>query len=118
MSMNDAICTHARHVTKASWQGVLGEEWFTAQQQERQREALQRLSQQIIQQGRKQRIRRWPDLRQQLLLTSFGQFTRLDYDTQIWQLLLNGEVRCEWRLHAASSQEMRIPGNDDTLIWR
>lgn len=118
VSMNDAICTHARHVTKASWQGVLGEEWFTAQQQERQREELQRLSQQIIQQGRKQRIRRWPDLRQQLLLNYFGQFTRQDYDTRIWQLLLNGELRCEWRQHAASSQEMRIPGNDDTLIWR
>ncbi|HEY7417273.1 MAG TPA: hypothetical protein VH593_18965, partial [Ktedonobacteraceae bacterium] len=79
-SMNDAVCTYTRRVTETSWQGVLGEEWFANQHQERQQEARQRLEQQIIQQGRQQRIRRWPDLRQQLMLTLFGQFMRQDYD--------------------------------------
>jgi hypothetical protein len=122
VSMNDAVCTYTRRVTAASWQGVLGEEWFASQHQGRQQEALQRLEQQIVQQGRQQRIRRWPDLRQQLMLTFFGQFMRQDYDAGIQRLLLQHEVRCEWRQRKAAlnsnGEQQPIPGNDDILIWR
>lgn len=122
VSMNDAVCTYTRRVTEASWQGVLGEEWFASQHQARQQEALQRLEQQIVQQGRQQRIRRWPDLRQQLMLTFFGQFMRQDYDASVQKLLLQREVRCEWRQRKAAlngnGEQQPIPGNDDILIWR
>jgi hypothetical protein len=122
VSMNDAVCAYTRRVTEASWQGVLGEEWFANQHQTRQQEALQRLEQQIVQQGRQQRIRRWSDLRQQLMLTFFGQFMRQDYDASIQKLLLQREVRCEWRQRKAAlngnGEQQPIPGNDDILIWR
>ncbi len=113
-SMNDAVCLYRRQAYEKSRQGVLNEEWFALQEQQRLSTNLQHLYQRTLQQGRTQRTRRWSDLRQQLLLSNFGQFASQDYDAIIKELLLNKEVRCEWRQH---SEEERIPGNDDTLLW-
>ncbi len=117
-SMNDAICLYRRRVYAQSRRGLLGEEWFAKQEQLRLSMELQQLYQHTVQQGRAQRTRRWPDLRQQLLLANFGQFTMQDYDTIIRQLLINGEVRCEWRQRNVASGEEHVPGNDDILLWR
>lgn len=110
-SMNDAICRYLRRLEEESYRGVLGEEWFRSQQQSRYEHTRQQLAQRVLQQGRAQRARRWPDLRQQLLLNSFGQFLVEDYDMCIQQLLSGGDVSC-----ARRGQE-GIPGNEDTLIW-
>ena len=115
--MNDAVCIYRQGVEQESYRGVLGEEWFVSQQRARQEQALQQLHLRICQQGQAQRTRRWPDLRQHLLLAQFGQFTLQDYDASIQQLLRNGEVRCVWRRPLISPEEERIPGNDDTLMW-
>lgn len=114
-SMNDAVCMYRRRAYEKSRRGILSEEWFAQQEQQRLSADRQQLYEKTLQQGRAQRTRRWPDLRQQLLLLNFGQFTLQDYDTIIQQLLLNKEVRCQWRHHA---EEERVPGNDDTLLWR
>ena len=114
-SMNDAVYLYRRQADEKSWQGLLNEEWFAEQEQLHINMNLRQLYQQTLQQGRTQRTRRWPDLRQQLLLINFGQFMLRDYDTIIHQLLLNQEVRCEWRQR---SEGERVPGNDDTLLWR
>lgn len=128
-SMNDAVCRYRYRIATESRMGVLGEEWFAAQERERHEEELHDLYEQIQQRGHSQRIRRWSDLRQQVLLTHFGQFTIHDYDMLIQQLLINREVRCEWRQKPqptndqsngqnAEHETIRIPGNDDLLIWR
>lgn len=124
LSMNNAVCHYRRHTYTESHQGVLAEEWFIAQQRERHEKALQSLYQAVLQLGRTQRIRRWLDLRQQALLAHFGQFTTEDYDMLIQQLLVNREVRCEWRrppkvqLNSTVAETVqRTPGNDDLLIW-
>jgi hypothetical protein len=117
-SMNDALCLHRRCLYERSYRGLLEEEWFMAQQHERHERELQQLYRRTQQQGRARRIRRWPDLRQHMLLTSFGQFTMHDYDSIIYQLLLNKEVRCEWRRAPTEGEEPRLPGNDDTLLWQ
>ncbi len=115
VSMNDAVCFYRRRAYEKSRRGVLGEEWFAQQELQRLSADRQQLYERTLQQGRAQRIRRWPDLRQQLLLIHFGQFTLQEYDAIIQQLLADREVRCEWRQR---SEEERIPGNDDTLLWR
>jgi hypothetical protein len=117
LSMNDAVCCNRRRVHEESHRGVLGEEWFTTQLRERTEIARQQLYQRTLQLGRAQRPRRWPDLRQQLVLANFGLFTSDDYDVVFRQLLLNREVRCEWRKPLIEGEEMRIPGNEDTLFW-
>lgn len=116
--MNDAVCLYRQQLEEESYRGVLGAEWFISQQQARQEKARQQLYQRICQQGQVQRTRRWPDLRQHLLLAQFGQFTVHDYDTSMQLLLRNGEVQCTWRQPPISSEEGRIPGNDDTLVWQ
>ncbi|MFL5625383.1 MAG: hypothetical protein ACJ788_07280 [Ktedonobacteraceae bacterium] len=117
-SMNDAVCTHHRRLYTQSRQGVLAEDWFAAQEYERFTGYIQQLRQRTLHMGQAQRTRRWPDLRQQLLLENFGQFTLSDYDQVICDLLLNGKVRCEWRKKPSSPDEdQRIPGNEDTLLW-
>jgi hypothetical protein len=121
--MNDAVCLHRRRLYEQSLRGVLTEDWFVRQQRERLEEEMQQLYTRALQQGRSQGsqgVRRWPDLRQQLMLAHFGQFTLDDYDEVMRKLLLNGEVRCEWRQRPApaESAEDRIPGNEDTLIWK
>ena len=118
--MNDAICIYHRRIHEQSLEGVLTEAWFAAQQHERLAEEMQQLYQRVLQQGRAQRQRRWPDLRQQALLTNFGQFTLHDYDNVIQKLLQSGEVRCEWRqkpVENPQSENQRIPGNEDILLW-
>jgi hypothetical protein len=116
--MNDAVCLHRRAIQARSRQGVLGEEWFARQEQQRLSVEVQQLYQRALQQGRAQRARRWPDLRQQLLLAQFGQFTLQEYDAVMQQLLMNSEVRCERRARNAESGDAPVPGNEDTLVWR
>ena len=119
--MNDAVCLHRRRLYEQSHRGVLTEEWFMTQQREQHAEEMQQLYQRILGQGRAQRSRRWPELRQQLLIANFGQFTVQDYNELICKLLQNGEVRCEWRQKAVDyteTEQRRIPGNDDILLWK
>ncbi len=121
VSMNDAVCIYRRRLHEQSLQGVLTEDWFAVQQRERLAEEMQQLYQRILRQGRAQRQRRWPELRQQILIANFGQFTLHDYDQVIYKLLQNGEVRCEWRRQPAETPEIgdyRIPGNEDILLWK
>ncbi len=118
--MNDAICIYHRRMHEQSLEGLLSEAWFAAQQRERLAEEVQQLYQRVLQQGHAQRQRRWPDLRQQALLTNFGQFTLHDYDNVIQKMLQSGEVRCEWRqkpIENPQSEKQRIPGNEDLLLW-
>ncbi|GHO85442.1 hypothetical protein [Dictyobacter formicarum] len=115
--MNDALCQYRRRTYQQSYQGVLSEDWFALQHQKRLDEGLQWLREQIQQQGTTLRIRRWPDLRQQLILDSFGQFTCQEYDHCMQQLIAQQEVRCVWRQAPAEGSE-RVPGSEDTLIWR
>ncbi|MFL5693050.1 MAG: hypothetical protein ACJ795_14720, partial [Ktedonobacteraceae bacterium] len=119
VSMNDAVCAYHRHLYAQSRQGVLAEDWFATQEHQRLAENIQQLRQRALHLGQTQRSRRWPDLRQQLLLENFGQFTSSDYDQVICELLLTGKVRCEWRQKAPTAgEEQRIPGTEDTLLWR
>ncbi len=122
LRMNDAVCAYHRLLQEQSLEGVLTEAWFAAKQLERLAEETQRVYQCVLQQGHAQRYRRWPDLRQQVLLTNFGQCTLHDYDQVIQKLLQSGEVRCEWRQKSVenpeSSEERRIPGNEDILLWK
>jgi hypothetical protein len=120
LCMNDALCAYHRRLYEQSLEGVLTEAWFATQQRERLEEELQQLYQRVLQQGRAQRQRRWPELRQQLLLTNFGQFTLHDYDNVIQKLLQSGAVRCEWRqkpVENPQSENPPIPGNEDILLW-
>ena len=118
--MNDALCTYHRRLQEQSLEGTLSQSWFVAQQQERLASEMRELYQHILRQGRAQRQRRWPDLRQQILIQNFGHFTLQDYDSMIQKMLRNGEVRCEWRQHPLDNpplEEQRIPGNVDILLW-
>lgn len=119
-AMNDAVCLYRRRLHEQSRRGILGEEWFAAQQQERFAGEMQQLYQRTLQQGRAQRVRRWPDLRQQLLNANFGYNTLREYDEIMQRLLANNAVRCDWRRKptAVEGEEPRIPGSDDTLIWQ
>lgn len=129
-AMNDAVCLYRRHIYEQSHRGLLTEEWFRQQQQEQEMQARQQMSEYLLLQGRTQRIRRWPDLRQHALLSHFGQLTIHDYNALIIQLLASNEVRCEWkrtltlREHTEMAGELgheegaNVPGNDDTLLWR
>lgn len=117
LNMNDAVCLYRRRVYRQSYQGVLGEEWFASQEQAHHVMDLQLLARRVQQQGTASRIRRWPDLRQQLLLANFGQFTSNEYDTIIRQLLSNKEVNCIWRTSTDEPDE-RVPGVDDSLQWK
>ncbi len=124
-NMNDAVCLYRRRLHEQSRRGVLAEEWFAAQQQERFAEEMQQLYRRMLQQGRAQRVRRWPDLRQQLLNADFGRYTVYEYDEVMQQLLASGDVRCEWRRRPLTetgvetgSEERPIPGNEDILLWK
>lgn len=125
VSMNNALCIYRRRLDQQSHQGVLGEEWFARQYQEHLAEEMAQLYQRVLHIGKTQRVRRWSDLRQQLVVANFGQFTSQDYDELMRKLLISGDVRCEWRRKIvaegsdeASPQSMRLPGNEDTLVWR
>ncbi len=120
LCMNDALCVYHRRLQEQSLEGTLTQSWFVAQQQERLASELRELYERILRQGRAQRQRRWPDLRQQILIQNFGQFTLQEYDNAIQKMLRTGEVRCEWRqkpLEKSPSENQRIPGNEDILFW-
>lgn len=112
-SMNDAVCLHQRRLEEESRRGLLSETWFATQQAERLAQEQQELYDETARQGRAQHIRRWPDLRQQLLLSHFGRFTLAEYDAIIQRLLREGSVRCQWRKQGGEP----IPGMDDVLLW-
>lgn len=122
LSMNDAVCLQRRRVEQESYRGLLGESWFAAQQQQRLTEELRQLYQEMLEGGRTGRIRRWPDFRLQLLLAHFGQFSVVEYDNTLLQLLRDREVRCQWRqkkeiLEKKALTFETIPGTDDVLFW-
>lgn len=131
LSMNDALCRYQRSTVQASFKGVLGEEWFIEQEQQRQSSALQQLAQQLQQQGKLRKIRHWPELRQYSLLHTFGHFTQAEYDSCMQQLIAQKQVHCRWHQlsqhqrqqqpateqQSQPEQESRVPGNEDTLIW-
>ncbi|HLI69770.1 MAG TPA: hypothetical protein VKV19_08425 [Ktedonobacteraceae bacterium] len=117
-SMNDAACLRERQLIVESQRGVLNEAWFAGQREEQAAARLEALTQEARELGRVQRIRRWPDLRQLLLLAHFGQYTLRDYEQVIGRLLERGEVRCEWCRHATESDEARLPSQDDLLLWK
>lgn len=118
VSMNDALCAYRRRLYRQSRRGVLGEEWFATQEQEHLAGEIQQLCQRTLQLGQIQRPRRWPDLRQQLLLANFGRFTLDEYDEVIGTLSRQGNVRFEWKRRPAEDEERRVPGNEDTLLWK
>jgi hypothetical protein len=114
--MNDALCCYRRRTYRESYRGVLSEEWFAQQEQRHQAEDLQHLSQQIHQQGAALHSRRWPELRQQIIISDFGHFMRQEYDQCLQQLIEQQHVRCTWR-QAPSEPATRIPDTGDTLLW-
>ena len=116
LRMNDAVCLYRRKSIRQSYMGVLGEEWFVQQEDARQATALRQLAQQVRQVGAAQRMRRWPDLRQQLMLAQFGKFTQQEYDRIIQQFLEQHVVQCTWKQGIAAETE-RVPEQNDTLIW-
>ncbi|HVB76006.1 MAG TPA: hypothetical protein VNE38_20835 [Ktedonobacteraceae bacterium] len=118
--MNDAVCGYRRRSEEESRRGLLNETWFVAQQAARDTQALQQLRADTLREGRARAPRRWPDLRQQLLVERFGQWMLRDYDDVICHLLQAGEVRCEWRQPGggATSDSQRVPGNEDILLWQ
>lgn len=117
-AMNDAVCAYARRVSINSYLGVLGEEWFLQQRQERRIEEQRQLHQLILTHGQAQRPRRWPELRQYLLLAHFGRWPIAEYDETLRQLLVSGAVCCQWRRPASEGDLARTPGDEDTLIWK
>ena len=117
LRMNDAVCVYRRRVIEESFAGTLNETWFVAQQRERFAEEHQQLYSRVLQQGQSHRSRRWPDLRQQLLLAQFGHYAVAEYDTIISELLADGKVRCEWKRPLVAEEEVRVPGNEDMLRW-
>ncbi len=116
--MNDAVCGYRRRLEQESRRGILNEGWFAAQQAERDAQALQQLSEDILREGRARLPRRWPDLRQQLLLERFGQWMLGEYDEIICRLLEADEVHCAWRQANQGSHPTRVPGHEDMLQWQ
>jgi hypothetical protein len=116
--MNDAVCSYRRRLEQESLRGILNEAWFAAQQAEREAQARQQLSEDILLSGRARTPRRWPDLRQQVLLARFGQWTLREYDEVICRLLEADEVRCEWRQAVSTGLPGRVPGSEDMLVWQ
>jgi hypothetical protein len=115
--MNDAICDYRRRTYQQSYRGVLSEEWFVQQEQLQQEKDLQQLRQRIQQQGTALRARRWPELRQQIMLGDFGHFMRQEYDASLQQLIAQQHVHCVWRQMQNNPENLIMPENDDILIW-
>jgi hypothetical protein len=120
--MNDALCFERRRVEEESCRGVLGEAWFAEKRQARLAEEMHALYEEALHSGRSGHIRRWPDLRQHLLLAHFGQFSSTEYDSIVRRLLSEGNVRCEWKQKRAITETKvlsfeTIPGADDMLMW-
>jgi hypothetical protein len=117
LRMNDAVCLYRRRIIEESYRGTLNETWFAQQQQQRFAQEQQALYRHVLQQGRGQHSRRWPDLRQQLLLAQFGSYPVHEYDAALSKLIEEGSVRCEWKRPLLAAEDMRVPGNDDMLLW-
>lgn len=117
-SLNDAVCKRARRLLSESQQGILNAEWFRVQREEQAVLQQAALRQETLARGRRQRARRWPDLRLQLLLDYFGAYTSAEYDGVIVDLLARGEVVCAWRKNAGEANGSAIPGPEDPLSWR
>ncbi len=118
LCMNDALCRQQHTLELQNYQGLLNEDWFMQQYTERQHAQRAEITQRIIHLGKAQRRSRWPDLRQQILLDSFGGLTVQEYDAIILQLLAQAIVRCEWqRVPGAPDTPERVPGSGDTLRW-
>jgi hypothetical protein len=122
ISMNDALCFHRRRVEEESCRDVLGEAWFAARRQAHLAEEMQSLYEEILRRGRIGHIQHWPDLRQHVLLTHFGQFSISEYDAILCQLISEGQVRCQWRQKRETKEKKTpvfetIPGADDVLLW-
>jgi hypothetical protein len=117
-SLSDALCRRERRLVFESQQGVLNEAWFAAQREEMTATRITTLTQEMLSLGRAYRPRRWPELRQQLLLAHFGQYTQQDYDDVLISLLARGEVRCEWRTKTPEDASVQLPGNNDLLLWK
>lgn len=117
--MNDALCAYRRQLVEQSYHGLLNEAWFRDRQRARLTREMQELAEGILRIGYARAPRRWPDLRQQLLLDRFGTALVRDYDECLSRLLEAGEVRCEWRQQSdrANQSRGRIPGNEDVLSW-
>ena len=79
---------------------------------------MQQLREDTLRTGRARTPRRWSDLRQQLLLDRFGQWTLREYDEVICRLLQADELRCEWRQPDNDNLPCRVPGNEDMLQWQ
>ncbi len=118
LRMNDAICLYRRRIEAESYRGVLNEAWFVAQQQEHLAHEQEELYRFVLQVGQGQRSRRWPDLRQLLVLAHFGEYPASEYDAVISKLLEEGLVRCQWKRSPLAREDMRVPGNEDMLLWR
>jgi len=117
-SLNDAVCKRARQLLAESQQGVLNEEWFRLQREEQIKARRTALMHETLARGRAHRLRRWPDLRLQLLLSRFGQQTLEEYDQIITTLLERGEVSCEWRKRTQENGATIVPGSEDVLLWK
>ncbi|WP_141727783.1 hypothetical protein [Thermogemmatispora onikobensis] len=121
--MNDAVCSSWRRLEEQSQADLLASAWFQARREERRASAREQLYQRTLQTGRALRSRRWPDLRQQLISSTFGQFTQAEHDAIIQRLLREGLVRCEWRRPRPTPPSVEaehpepVPGPDDVLIW-
>ena len=121
--MNDALCAYRRRLEEQSYQGLLNEAWFRERHQARLAGEIQDLTERILRLGRAQAPRRWPDLRQHLLLNSFGGYLLPEYDNVISGLLEAGDVRCEWRQRGqrttgTEEHERPVPVNEDVLLWQ
>ncbi|HEU0000171.1 MAG TPA: hypothetical protein VFQ36_04695 [Ktedonobacteraceae bacterium] len=117
--MNDVVRDYRRRIEQESRRGILNEGWFAAQQAERDMQALRQLSEDTLREGRARAPRRWSDLRQQLLLERFGQWTLHEYDEVMCRLIQEDEVRCAWRQpEPADTSACRVPGNEDVLQWQ
>ncbi len=123
LCMNDAVCGYRRRLEDLSYRGLLNEAWFLEQQRARLSEATHVLKDHILELGYAQSPRRWPELRQHVLLAHFGRYMVSEYDEIIAGLLEAGAIQCEWRqrsggVESADLTTRRIPGNNDILLWR
>lgn len=129
LCMNDAICGYRRRLEEEGFRGLLNEAWFRQQYEARLAQNWQALKERILEFGLAQSPRRWPEMRQHILLARFGSHLLSEYDQVIVELLEAGTLRCEWRgrpaqtaqaTHATQGgqQERRVPGNDDLLLWQ
>ncbi len=79
---------------------------------------MTQLCHRVQDQGRKQKVRRWPDLRQHFILNNFGRYTIYEYNQVIAELIKNKDVQVRWRRGEHGPSDIPIPTGEDTLVWR